>query len=50
VINQWTTLPVPHNEKWQAATAQDNNLNKAALTKRPLEDMTYYKEWLKGKL
>jgi hypothetical protein len=58
VINRWTTLPVPTTETWQAATTQDKDLNLirthmengTPLTKGPLENTRYHKEWLEGRL
>jgi hypothetical protein len=58
VINRWTTLPVPTEETWRAATAADPDLkyimasleNQTDLQRAPLTNKKYHDEWREGKL
>jgi hypothetical protein len=59
VIKKWTMLPIPSIKTWkEAVTAQDHDLNlfcthlknKTTITKGPLENTAYHKEWINGKL
>jgi hypothetical protein len=58
VINRWTTIPIPSNEDWKAATAADPDTkylydaldNGRRLNYGKLNNKRYYKEWADGKL